>query len=85
MRSAVYVTGCVPGTLAAEVCEPDSYNKSVIGTDLFCYDCTEIYTKKYDPNDSPCWNNVSQIALRQCGSRDRYCKVSAARGTGTGR
>ena len=63
-------------TMATDVCTPDSYNETVTGTDLFCYDCSEIYTKKYDPDDSPCWNNISQIALRQCGERDRYCRVN---------
>ena len=67
---------CVSGVYSqADVCRPNTFNETVTGTDLFCFDCTETYVKSYDPDDSPCWNNLSQIALRQCGPRDKYCKV----------
>ncbi|ELT89557.1 hypothetical protein CAPTEDRAFT_212316 [Capitella teleta] len=50
-------------------------NKSSTGSDLWCYQCEELYKKTYDPYASPCLNNVSSVVIRQCDATDRFCKV----------
>ena len=48
----------------------------VSGSDLYCYECKEIYKKGYDPLNSPCRNNVTTVGVRQCLPEHRYCVVS---------
>jgi len=45
------------------------------GTELYCYECLEKYTKSFDPANAPCLNNLTQITVRQCSPADRYCQV----------
>ncbi|OAF69847.1 DNA-directed RNA polymerase I largest subunit [Intoshia linei] len=52
-----------------------SRKPAVTGKDLWCYECTGDYVKKYDFNQSPCRNNVTYFNIRQCSTNDNYCKI----------
>ena len=54
-----------------EVCT----NKTETTFGLWCYDCQQNFAKVYDPENAVCLFDLSQVALRQCGPRDKYCKV----------
>lgn len=48
---------------------------SAAAGNLFCYECSEAYNKVYDPKNSPCRHNLSQIIVRRCSASEKYCKV----------
>ncbi|KAK2142966.1 hypothetical protein LSH36_891g01005 [Paralvinella palmiformis] len=58
-----------------EVCT----NKTETTFGLWCYDCQQNFAKVYDPENAVCLFDLSQVALRQCGPRDKYCKIAASR------
>ncbi len=47
------------------------------GSNLSCYECKENYKNEhiYDPRQSPCRNNVTQVNVRQCTDEHKYCQV----------
>ena len=59
-----------------EVVNPTTENETIAtGTALYCYECSEQYDSTFDPSQSPCLNNLSQVTIRQCSPADTYCQV----------
>ncbi|ELU09984.1 hypothetical protein CAPTEDRAFT_193274 [Capitella teleta] len=50
-------------------------NNDRLGGDLWCYECSESYSRTYDPADSPCRNNLTGVITRQCAKSEIYCRV----------
>ena len=43
------------------------------GTALYCYECQD--PGPVNISNSPCYNQLATITIRQCSQADRYCQV----------